>query len=729
MAWSRVLARWSPFFACVAAVGIGFAAMLSATVTRATILNSGFYAEALETTDIYDRVYEDALADPELEEAAGRLLGGIDVQPSLQVALLRQVLPPDDLRVLTEGVLVRLVAYLDGDAEALHVSIDLTSTLRAIEPATVAYVRERLERLNTTVLPDLDALVAELAPIAAQLGRGEVPEQLLPLADVLPEQAPVAALRILGAVGGPPPPPSLVRQVEASIAAGDMRGAVVAAAEHFASPSVRHSVQELRDGLAPGGKLRLLRLAAQSGGGTGGRVVAELDTARDLAAWSRPMQIGGLGTMMAGAIGLVLWCRAREIPVSTALAAALLMSGLAALAVWAVVSVAVDVPLDGARSGQWDIPEPVRLMLSDVFATMGAELTRLVLLPALTLVALGMFVGVAAALAGAEVLDLRDPLRRRAAILGTGALALVILVAAVAVARATRNDEPRACNGHVELCDRRFDQVVFAATHNSMSSADRGWIWPAHDRGIAAQLDSGIRALLVDTHYWEGAEDVLDALAELPEPATPAVVDVVTRVVEPRPGAFLCHNLCRLGATPLDEGLGEIARFLDRNPEEVVVLFVQDHISAPDMASAMRRSGLRDDVFVKERGEGWPTLGEMIDDGERLVVLAENSGPPPAWYHRGFALVQETPFRFSGPEEFSCGPNRGTEHSPLLLMNHWIERTAPSRADATVVNRQDVIVRRARQCIEQRGMLTNLIAVNFASIGGLLPAVDELNGV
>src|SRR5687768_7981316 len=28
------------------------------------------------------------------------------------------------------------------------------------------------------------------------------------------------------------------------------------------------------------------------------------------------------------------------------------------------------------------------------------------------------------------------------------------------------------CNGHAALCDRRFDEVVFPATHNSMSNAD-----------------------------------------------------------------------------------------------------------------------------------------------------------------------------------------------------------------------------------------------------------------
>ncbi|HEX6510514.1 MAG TPA: hypothetical protein VF221_23030, partial [Chloroflexota bacterium] len=42
----------------------------------------------------------------------------------------------------------------------------------------------------------------------------------------------------------------------------------------------------------------------------------------------------------------------------------------------------------------------------------------------------------------------------------------------------------------------------FAGTHNSMSAAaDPGWFFAAQSKGINAQLDYGIRAFLIDTHY------------------------------------------------------------------------------------------------------------------------------------------------------------------------------------------------------------------------------------
>ena len=82
------------------------------------------------------------------------------------------------------------------------------------------------------------------------------------------------------------------------------------------------------------------------------------------------------------------------------------------------------------------------------------------------------------------------------AVLGIGA---VPTDRAVPVAAA---DAGTACNGHAELCGRRFDDVAFPATHNAMSAADApGWFIPEQPTGLLGQLDAGIRVLLIDTWY------------------------------------------------------------------------------------------------------------------------------------------------------------------------------------------------------------------------------------
>ena len=50
----------------------------------------------------------------------------------------------------------------------------------------------------------------------------------------------------------------------------------------------------------------------------------------------------------------------------------------------------------------------------------------------------------------------------------------------------------KICNGHAELCERRFDEVAYAATHNSMSIAGApGWFLAEQGRDIPGQLGFG----------------------------------------------------------------------------------------------------------------------------------------------------------------------------------------------------------------------------------------------
>src|SRR5262249_3550133 len=99
------------------------------------------------------------------------------------------------------------------------------------------------------------------------------------------------------------------------------------------------------------------------------------------------------------------------------------------------------------------------------------------------------------------------PRRRDLVPWGLTALAVAILLAA-GLPRIIGGDEPRRapvarafrsneCNGHVELCGRRLDQVAFPATHNAMSAASAGgWMVPSQDGSMRDQLDFGVRGFL-----------------------------------------------------------------------------------------------------------------------------------------------------------------------------------------------------------------------------------------
>ena len=58
------------------------------------------------------------------------------------------------------------------------------------------------------------------------------------------------------------------------------------------------------------------------------------------------------------------------------------------------------------------------------------------------------------------------------------------------------------CNGSLELCDRRLDEVVFAGTHNSMAASARELARrPADRAGSGRSSTAGVRAFLIDLHY------------------------------------------------------------------------------------------------------------------------------------------------------------------------------------------------------------------------------------
>ena len=254
----------------------------------------------------------------------------------------------------------------------------------------------------------------------------------------------------------------------------------------------------------------------------------------------------------------------------------------------------------------------------------------------------------------------------------------------------------RTCNGHAELCDRTLDDVTLATTHNAMSSEAAGWIAANQGFGITRQLEDGIRGMMLDTMDWNGED-------------------------------YLCHGYCELGAQPLQEGLGEIETFLDTHPDNVVLILFQDGLSVERMTSALDDSGLAARAWTHD-GE-FPTLAELIDSGTNLVVTAESGGPPPAWYHHAWDLIQDTPYSFSSEDEFSCEANRGETTSPLFLVNHWLGTPLPTSEGAERVNTDAVLHERAEACAEARGQRVNLLGVDFYDRGDLFSVVDKLNGL
>ena len=158
---------------------------------------------------------------------------------------------------------------------------------------------------------------------------------------------------------------------------------------------------------------------------------------------------------------------------------------------------------------------------------------------------------------------------------------------------------------------------------------------------------------------------------------------------------YLCHAYCEMGATEAAAAFRRIHDYLRENPNEVIVLVLEDHVDAADAIQALERGGLARRALVWSPGDPLPTLGQMIEQRRNVVVLAENEGGAAPWYLPAFDVLQETPFRFETAGDFSCGTGRGSPDNPLLLVNHWLTIDPPNSGAAAEVNAADVLPRSA----------------------------------
>jgi hypothetical protein len=129
----------------------------------------------------------------------------------------------------------------------------------------------------------------------------------------------------------------------------------------------------------------------------------------------------------------------------------------------------------------------------------------------------------------------------------------------------------------------------------------------------------------------------------------------------------------------------------------------------------------------------------MVASGKRVVFLAENEAGGAPWYHQAYdGITEETPYAFKkvtqltspGKREVSCEPNRGSEGSPVFLLNHWVTTDpVPLPSQASTVNAYEPLLERARECQRIRKHRPNLVAVNFYLRGDAFRVVDTLNGL
>ncbi|MBM4242972.1 MAG: hypothetical protein FJ148_04050 [Deltaproteobacteria bacterium] len=255
-----------------------------------------------------------------------------------------------------------------------------------------------------------------------------------------------------------------------------------------------------------------------------------------------------------------------------------------------------------------------------------------------------------------------------------------------------------ACNGAPELCDRRYDEVSYATTHNAMSNAEDAFGGPNQQYAVTRQLADGVRGLMLDTHYDAGQ-------------------------------TMLCHAFCVLGKRPLVATLTDIREFLDSHPYEIVSIIFESYVSANDTRIAFEAAGLAPNLHTQPVAAPWPTLREMIAADRRLVVFTDSQGGTYGWYHDVWSYAFETHYSFATPADLSCTPNRGNPANRLFILNHFLTQIFGSPMLAEQINHNPLFIDRAGACAAANAALPNFVTVDFHDIGDTLQVVDALNGL
>lgn len=317
-----------------------------------------------------------------------------------------------------------------------------------------------------------------------------------------------------------------------------------------------------------------------------------------------------------------------------------------------------------------------------------------------------------------------------AAVAALAALALATTSASASALPSHSSLSARAstCNGHAELCSRQYSNVTYIGTHNSYAIGQGTSNIAANQaQPIATQLNAGVRMLQAQAHRSDSGD-----------------------------GISLCHTSCSLldGGT-LQNWLGQVKSWLDANPNEVLSLLIvnSDNLPASQFASAFDSAGMTSLMYQPGSAasasggvakNAWPTLGELIDGGKRVVGYlasgADLSSVP--YLLPEFSSMWENAYDQATSGPFNCTIDRsgqGEDTSSQMYLANFFKAnslgsigTVPDVSSIYTTNSEQNILASSYSCASQHGNVApNFILVDYYDRpqGDVFAAAAQLNGV
>ncbi|KAI7288773.1 PLC-like phosphodiesterase [Hortaea werneckii] len=212
------------------------------------------------------------------------------------------------------------------------------------------------------------------------------------------------------------------------------------------------------------------------------------------------------------------------------------------------------------------------------------------------------------------------------------------------------------CNNYPEFCSRQYSNITQICAHNSYFSVKNNAA-SNQDYDMHTQLDDGIRMIQGETQLVNGT-------------------------------MYGCHTSCDLlNAGTYASILSRVANWVERHPYDVVTILVgnsdyEKGVTAKDYVKPFEESGLMpylyEPEYVPQRRNQWPTLGEMILSGKRVVAFIDYNANQTAvpWLLDEYTHFWSTPFSPTDPD-FPCSlqlplhlDNETAKEEFMYIANH-----------------------------------------------------------
>lgn len=120
------------------------------------------------------------------------------------------------------------------------------------------------------------------------------------------------------------------------------------------------------------------------------------------------------------------------------------------------------------------------------------------------------------------------------------------------------------------------------------------------------------------------------------------------------------------------QSMEEIKRFMERNPERILTLFLDFSTNINELGGILSEAGIHHYLYTYDEKEGWPPVKHMVEAGKRLVIFSmQEHRNSPDWLHYVWNHAVEPYFSIWEAPVFKGEFLKGDPKNSLLIYNDY----------------------------------------------------------